>query len=178
MLNDDRESLFKSWLVDHAGTVLKVARAYAFTTEDRQDLAQEILLQVWRSIPRFEGRASPTTWFYRVALNTALGWRRQERRRKARQQPVLEVEDPSVAGLDVDSAQQIAERETVERLYAAIRQLPKTDAALVLLYLDDMTYRQIAEVLGISENNVGVKLNRAKKALGKLMNNNEDSHGT
>ena len=63
----------------------------------------------------------------------------------------------------------------VERLYAAIRQLPKTDAALVLLYLDDLSYRQIAEVLGISESNVGVKLNRAKKALGELMK--EKSHG-
>ena len=62
----------------------------------------------------------------------------------------------------------------VERLYAAIRQLPKTDAALVLLYLDDLSYRQMAEVLGISESNVGVKLNRAKKALGELMN--EESH--
>jgi RNA polymerase sigma-70 factor, ECF subfamily len=68
----------------------------------------------------------------------------------------------------------MVERETVERLYAAIRQLPKTDAALVLLYLDDLSYRQMAEVLGISESNVGVKLNRAKKALGGLMK--EQSH--
>ena len=173
LLNDNRESLFKSWLRDHGGAVLKVARAYTFTTEDCQDLVQEILLQVWRSMPRFQGRASPTTWFYRVALNTALGWRRKERRRQVRQQPILEeVEDVSVAG--VDCAQQIVQRETVERLYAAIRQLPKTDAALVLLYLDDMSYRQIAEVLGISENNVGVKLNRAKKALGQLMK--DESH--
>ncbi len=76
----------------------------------------------------------------------------------------------------LDSAQQAIEREAVERLYAAIRRLPKTDAALVLLYLDDLSYRQMAEVLGISESNVGVKLNRAKKALGELMN--EDSHGS
>jgi len=174
LLNDNRESLFKSWLRDHGGAVLKVARAYTFTTEDCQDLAQEILLQVWRSIPQFQGRASATTWFYRVALNTALGWRRKEHRRRARQRPVLEVECPSVAGLD--GAQQIVQRETVERLYAAIRHLPKTDAALVLLYLDDMSYRQIAEVLGISESNVGVKLNRAKKALGELMK--DKSHDT
>jgi len=64
--------------------------------------------------------------------------------------------------------------EVVQRLYAAIRQLPKTDAALVLLYLDDMSYRQMAEVLGISESNVGVKLNRAKKVLNELMK--EESH--
>ncbi len=123
---------------------------------------------------RFLGRACATTWLYRVALNTGLGWRRKERRRRAHQRPVLKIEDLSVP--ELDSAQQIVQRETVERLYAAIRQLPKTDAALVLLYLDDMCYRQIAEVLGISESNVGVKLNRAKKALGELMK--DESHDT
>jgi RNA polymerase sigma-70 factor (ECF subfamily) len=162
-----------SWLDAHGGAVLKVARAYTLTTEDCQDLVQEILLQVWRSLPRFQGRASASTWFYRVALNTALDWHRREHRRQVRQRSILEVEDLSVAGLD--GSQQAVQREIVERLYGAIRQLPKTDAALVLLYLDDLSYRQIAEVLGISESNVGVKLNRAKKSLGELMK--EDSHG-
>jgi RNA polymerase sigma-70 factor, ECF subfamily len=168
------ESLFKSWLIEHEGAVLKVARAYTLTTEDCQDLAQEILLQVWRSLPQFQGRASPATWFYRVALNTALGWHRKERRRRTRQRPILAVEDVPVAGLD--SSGQMVQRETVERLYAAIRRLPGTDAALVLLYLDDLSYRQMAEIVGISESNVGVKLNRAKRALAELMK--EESHGS
>ena len=172
MSDENRESLFKRWLVEHDGAVLRVARAYTLTTEDCQDLVQEILLQVWCSLPGFQGRASASTWLYRVALNTALVWYRKEHRRRRRQQPVLEVEDLSVSGLD--SAQQILQREAVERLYAAIRQLPKTDAALVLLYLDDLSYRQMAEVLGISESNVGVKLNRAKKALGELLK--DESH--
>ena len=172
MLNENPESLFKRWLKEHGGAVLKVARAYTLTTEDCQDLVQEILLQVWRSLPQFQGRASASTWLYRVALNTALDWHRKEHRRRVRQQSILEVEDLSVAGSD--GAQQAARRESIERLYVAIRQLPKTDAALVLLYLDDLTYRQMAEVLGISESNVGVKLNRAKNALSELMN--EDSH--
>ena len=168
MLNENPESLFKSWLTEHGGAILKVARAYTLTAEDCQDLVQEILLQVWRSLPRFQGRASASTWFYRVALNTALDWHRKEHRRQVRQKSILEVEDLSVAGLD--SAQHAFQREVIERLYAAIRQLPKTEAALVLLYLDDLSYRQMAEVLGISESNVGVKLNRAKKALGELLN--------
>ena len=168
MLNENLESLFKSWLIEHGGAVLNVARAYTLTTEDCQDLAQEILLEVWRSLPQFQGRASSSTWFYRVALNTALGWHRKERRRRARQQPILAVENLPAAGLD--SSQETVEREAIERLYAAIRQLPKTEAALVLLYLDDLSYRQMAEVLGISESNVGVKLNRAKKALNDLTN--------
>lgn len=167
MLNENPETLFKQWLRDYGGTVLKVARAYTLTAEDGQDLAQEILLQVWRSLPQFEGRASPSTWFYRVALNTALGWHRKEGRRRVRQQPLLEPEELPVSGLD--SGQELQQREMVERLYAAIHQLPKADAALLLLYLDDLSYRDIGEVLGISENHVGVKLTRAKKALGELM---------
>lgn len=167
MLDQTPETRFKSWLEAHGSTVLKVARAYTRTVEEGQDLAQEILLQVWRSLPQFQGRASVATWFYRVALNTALSWHRNEGRRRARQQPLLEPEELPVTG--PDSAEQYAQREVVERLYTAIRQLPKADAALVLLYLDDLSYRQIAEVLGISENHVGVKLNRARKALAESL---------
>jgi RNA polymerase sigma-70 factor (ECF subfamily) len=167
MLAETAESQFKNWLQEHGGTVLKVARAYTLAAEDCQDLAQEILLQVWRSLPRFQGRAGASTWCYRVALNTALGWHRKEGRRRARQQPLLEPDLLPVAG--PDSAQQLHQREMVESLYNAIRQLPKAEAALVVLYLEDLAYREIAEVLGISENLVGVKLNRARKALGELM---------
>ena len=167
MSHEDPETLFKTWLHEYGGTVLKLARAYALTAEEGEDLAQEILLQLWRSLPQFEGRASASTWVYRVALNTALGWHRKEGRRRARQQPLLAPEDLPIPA--PDSAEQLHQRELVARLYAAIRQLPKADAALVLLYLEDLSYHQIAEVLGISETNVGVKLNRARKALGELM---------
>jgi RNA polymerase sigma-70 factor (ECF subfamily) len=172
--DENLESLFKSWLDEHRGAVLKVARAYTFTSEDCQDLAQEILLQVWRSLPQFQGRASAATWAYRVALNTALGWKRKQLHRQSRSESILQVDE--LASASADSAYTASQRETVERLYAAIRQLPKTDAALVLLYLDDMNYREMAEVLGISESNVGVKLNRAKKALAELMK--ERPHGS
>jgi RNA polymerase sigma-70 factor, ECF subfamily len=167
MLNEDPETLFKTWLREYGGVVLKVARAYTLTAEEREDLAQEILLQVWLSLPQFQGRASAATWFYRVALNTALGWHRKEGRRRARQQPLIEPEDLPAGG--ADGGEQLHQREVVERLYGAIHQLPKADAALVLLYLEDLSYREMADVLGISESNVGVKLNRTKKALGELM---------
>ncbi len=167
MLDHERESLFKAWLDQHAGLVVKVARAYTLTAEDCQDLMQEIFLQVWRSLSQFEGRASASTWSYRVALNTALSWQRNQRRRQADRLPIFETHD--VPGPASDSAKQVENRELIERLYGAIRQLPKGDAALVLLYLDELSYREIAEVLGISESNVGVKLNRAKKVLAELM---------
>lgn len=174
MLDEDQKTLFTTWLGEHGSSVMKVARAYTLTSDECQDLAQEILLQAWRSLPSFEGKSSAATWFYRVALQTAMNWQRKDRPRRSRQQPLLEMQ-PIVAVGD-DSALQAQQRETVEQLYSAIRQLPKADAALVLLYLDELSYREMGEVLGISESNVGVKLNRAKKALSALMNG--ESHGT
>src|SRR6185436_13569846 len=156
-----------NWLGEHGSSVMKVARAYTLTREECHDLAQEILLQAWRSLPKFEHKASPATWFYRVALHTAMNWRRKDMPRRSRQEPLLEVQ--AVAPDGIDSGEQAQKRETVEQVYNAIQQLPQTDVALVLLYLDQLSYREMADVLGISESNVGVKLNRAKKALSELM---------
>lgn len=164
-----------TWLGEHGSSVMKVARAYTLTSDECQDLAQEILLQAWQSLPNFEGKASPATWFYRVALHTAMNWHRKDKPRRSRQQPLLAVQVLATEGSD--SAEQALQRETVEQLYHAIHQLPKADAALVLLYLDDLSYREMAEVLGISESNVGVKLNRAKKALSALMNGQSHEAG-
>lgn len=174
MRDDDHKSLFLNWLGEHGSSVMKVARAYTLSGEECQDLAQEILLQAWQSLPRFEGKASVATWFYRVALHTAMNWHRKDKPRRARQQPLLEVQ--ALAPVGLDGAAQAQQRETIEQLYGAIHQLPKADAALVLLYLDELSYREMAEVLGISESNVGVKLNRAKKALSELMKGG--SHGS
>jgi RNA polymerase sigma-70 factor, ECF subfamily len=174
VLDEDQKSLFADWLAEHSSSVMKVARAYTLTSEECQDLAQEILLQAWRSLPKFEGKASAATWFYRVALHTAMNWHRKDKPRRSRQQPFLEIQALSTD--EFDSREQAQQRETIEQLYKAIHQLRNTDAALVLLYLDELSYREMAEVLGISENNVGVKLNRAKKALGALMDG--ESHGS
>jgi RNA polymerase sigma-70 factor (ECF subfamily) len=167
LLDQDHKSLFTTWLGEHGSSVVKVARAYTLNSEDCQDLAQEILLQVWRSLPKFQGRSSAATWFYRVALNTAMNWHRKDKPRRSKQQPLVEMQVLAPEGSQ--SAEQVQQQETVEQLYKAIHQLPKAEAALVLLYLDELSYREIADVLGISESNVGVKLNRAKKALAELM---------
>jgi RNA polymerase sigma-70 factor, ECF subfamily len=174
LLDEDHKSLFMTWLGEHGSSVIKVARAYTLNSDECQDLAQEILLRAWQSLPNFRGEASPATWFYRVALQTAMNWQRKDKPRRSRQQPLLEVQTVVTEGCD--SGEQAQQRETVEQLYNAIHQLPKTDAALVLLYLDELSYREMADVLGISESNVGVKLNRAKKALSALMN--EKPNGT
>lgn len=167
MQETDFKSVFESWVRQHGGMILRVARAYTIADEDREDLVQEILLQLWCSLPRFQGRAKESTWIYRVALNTALGWRRAQARRNRRFTPLLAVEDiPAAEG---EAGGPFGNEEVLARLYAAIRALPKVDAALVMLHLDGLSYREMAEVLGISEGNVGVKLTRARKALADLM---------
>lgn len=174
MGDDDQKKLFMDWLGEHSLSVMKVARAYTLTSEECHDLAQEILLQAWRSLPKFEGKASAATWFYRVALHTAMNWQRKDKHRRSKQQPFVELQALTTDA--TDSAEQAQQRDTVEQLYKAIHQLPKPDAALVLLYLDELSYREMAEVLGISESNVGVKLNRAKKSLSALMNGQSHEH--
>src|SRR5829696_2019337 len=125
--DDGREELFKRWLEQHTGLVFKVARAFAPSDADCDDLVQEILLQLWRSLPRFEGKAKESTWIYRVALHTALAWHRREKKRRAAHSPLLAVEE--VPEPEDPAARE--REELVERLYAAIRRLPKLDAALV-----------------------------------------------
>lgn len=167
MVADERQTIFKKWLGEHQGLIFKVVRAYAGTPEDQDDLFQEILLQLWSSIPGFRGEAKVSTWVYRVALNTALVWKRAEKKRRQRRTRVIDVnEAPDTKQSHTGS---VGNRQIVDRLYGAIRELPKVDAGLVLMYLDGLSYSQMADILGISESNVGVKLNRAKKRLAELL---------
>jgi RNA polymerase sigma-70 factor (ECF subfamily) len=163
MTAQDQEATFRRWLVDHIGLILKVVRGCAASPQDQDDLFQDVLLQIWSSIPAFRGEAKETTWIYRVAFNTALAWRRKERRRREGQERFVKFdESPQSQPSHVDST---PEQEIVERLYSAIRQLPKVDASLALMHLDGLSYQEMAEVLGISENYIGVKLNRIRQQL-------------
>lgn len=162
MADDKCETIFKQWLGEHQGLIFKVIRAYAAAADDQDDLFQEILLQLWFSIPNFQGKAKVSTWIYRVALNTALIWNRGEKRRRKHSVPMMEF-----SLQQGDNSEQ--SEEIIGRLYEAIRKLSKVDASVVLMYLDGLAYSEMAEVLGISESNVGVKLNRAKKQLALLL---------
>ena len=169
----DHERQFRQWLSEHTGLLVKVVRSFAEGPADQDDLFQEILLQVWLSLPNFRENSKTTTWLYRVALNTALAWKRSEKKRRHRQGA------PSIADVAAPHASsKAAERNDrlVDQLYAAIRVLRPAKRALVVLFLDGFTYREIAEVVGISESNVGVSLNRIKKQLAASIKEEEDEH--
>ncbi len=167
MLASERDRLFKQWLGEHKGLMFKVVRAYAASPEDQDDLFQEILLQVWSSIPAFQGKAKVSTWIYKVALNTAFAWKRGEKKHRRRHQPLIATNEK--LGLDEERSDAQRNREILNALYAEIRKLPKVESSLMLLYLDGLSYREMADVLGISEANVGVKLNRTRKRLAESL---------
>jgi RNA polymerase sigma-70 factor (ECF subfamily) len=163
MTDQEQEATFRRWLDEHIGLILKVVRGCTASPPDQDDLFQEVLVNVWSSIRAFRGEAKETTWIYRVAFNTAMAWRRVERRRRVGQETFLKFDvSPRVQPSHLDS---LPEQEIVEQLYTAIRQLPKVDASLALMHLDGLSYQEMAEVLGISENYIGVKLNRIRKQL-------------
>ncbi len=134
---------------------------YCSSREDREDLFQDIVLQLWRSYPSFRGGSKVTTWMYRVALNNAITRVRKESR--AGRFAELGPEAFMVPAVEGDSGEEMA------AMYRAIQRLSQVDRALTLLYLEDCSYREMAEVLGISESNVGVKLNRIKGQLRTLV---------
>ena len=159
MRDSERDRIFGDWLEGHKGILFKVVHAYAFEHADRQDLFQEIAIQVWRSVDRFRGESSVPTWMYRVALNTAIAWTRKEGRHQRGKQPIEVLEGlltpASSDGLDP----------RVEWLYRQIARLKDVDRSVALLMLDGFSYKEIAAIVGITESNVGVKINRIKSAL-------------
>jgi len=163
----DPAVLFRQWLEEHRGIVVKVTRSYAVTPADVADLQQELLLQLWISLRSYAGQARPSTWIYRVCLNTALTWRRGTSRRERRLEPTDDF--ARVAGAAPSPAEHAGEKELLEKLYAGIQALPASDRALVLLSLDGLAYREMAEITGLNENQIGVALTRARKRLAQLM---------
>jgi RNA polymerase sigma-70 factor, ECF subfamily len=158
MERNRQQAVFDEWLQLHQGLVGRILRAYAFSPHDREDLLQEIALQLWRSIPLFRGEARVTTWIYRVALRAALGWSQRERARRSSAEPLPEPGQVL--------AQPSAETDPrLDWIYARIARLEPVDRSLILLHLDGLSQREIAETLGIREGNVGVKLGRIKKSM-------------
>jgi len=162
----ERDS-FVSVIKDNQNLIFKICRSYCSNSENRKDLQQEILMQLWSSFSKFDGRVKVSTWMYRVALNTAISFYRNDCKIKDRKISI----DASVISLS-DLEYVPEEDENIVMLYRFIDDLNKIDKALILLYLDDNKYRDIAEILGISETNVATKISRIKKVLKEKFGNN------
>jgi RNA polymerase sigma-70 factor (ECF subfamily) len=164
MADRERQRRFEGLLREHQRIVFKVAGAYARSQPDRDDLAQEIAAQLWRSFGRFdERRAKFSTWMDRVALNVAISHARAAERSGAKHFESLdEAHLATIAGAGGRQDESMEWDERIAALHAFIARLDPLNRALVLLYLEDRSYAEIAEVLGISETNVATKINRIK----------------
>ena len=162
MKTDEQNTLFSSWLAQHAAVLHHVANGFA-EGADRHDLMQELMLAVWRAVPAFRGGAQASTFIYRVAHNAALTWRRTQKNYQSR---VDRFEAQAVVdAAAAPSGTASREGEALEHIYAAIRRLPPLDRSLILLHLDSVAYSEIAEIHGLTESNVGVRLNRLKQKI-------------
>ena len=148
---------FLALVEEHAGAINRVCRSFCHTAEDREDLRQDIIMNLWLGWSRYRPTAKPVTWVWRVAVNTGISWLRH-RNRQVETAPLECIEIPD-EGIDSENR---------KWLYELIRQLPAKDQKLLRLYLDGWKQNEIGEMLGISETNVQTRMSRIKQKLQKL----------
>ncbi|WP_435578066.1 RNA polymerase sigma factor [Gilvibacter sp.] len=146
---------FTSLIKKHEGILFKLSNAYADRQEERQDLYQEMVYQLWKSFDSYKGNSSWSTWMYRVALNTAIRHLKLYKRKPDKQQLLPELHR-------IMEEQDALMDERTQFLYAQIRKLKEVNRAIVLLYLDGKSYEEIGQITGFSPSNIGTRLNRIK----------------
>ena len=154
------QDFFKSYVEENMALIMHLCRAYSRDEESLKDLVQEVTLQLWRSHKSFKGNSQLSTWVYRVTLNVCLSHSKKLKRK------------PDTISLDygISKSEEVdPEQEQIEKLYRGIRQLKESDRAIILLYLEDKSYKDMSDILGITVSNVGVKVNRLKEKLKQLI---------
>lgn len=160
-----REDTLRQWLAEHRGILVRISRAYADRPGDDEDLLQDILLALWRALPGFRGDSKVSTFIYQVALNAALS-RQRARRRRPEPAPLDEAGEPAS-----DGARAAEQRLRWSAVLAALRRVPPVDRAVLLMALEGATQQEIADVLGVTAVNAGVKLHRARRRLAAMLEN-------
>jgi RNA polymerase sigma-70 factor (ECF subfamily) len=151
---------FLEEVFQHQALIHKVCRMYRDTAEDREDLFQEITYQLWKAYPHFQGKSKISTWMYRIGLNTAMATFRK---------PKVDLSFTEAVPENTMSSETDADHAREEILFAAIRRLDEDERAIIALYLEEMSYAEIADITGLSENNIGVRLNRIRKKIKELL---------
>ena len=152
------DSEFEQTINENAGVLHKLCRVYTNNSNEYEELFQEMLVQIWRSMKNFRGEAKISTWIYQVCINTALGFRSKIGRHRKR----FDTLDGKIF---IQPTPETDKDEQLQKLYAAIRDLKPIDRAIVSLYLDEKSYDETSQILGISKTNVATRLNRSKKQL-------------
>lgn len=157
------KDFYTQFILPYAGIIIKICRAYTDNEEDFQDYYQEVCLQLWKSRLNFKGNSKWSTWVYRISLNVSLSLLRKDKQINKNS-----IELPNYAS-DISSESNPFNDESLQLLYQAIKKLSELDRAIILLYLEEKSYHEIAEIIGLSPNNIGVKITRIKKKLKTLL---------
>ncbi|MGN6165333.1 MAG: RNA polymerase sigma factor [Flavisolibacter sp.] len=158
MQQDDIAKQFELLVRNNEMLLRKVCGMYADTRSNREDLFQDIVMQLWKAFPRFRGDSKASTWLYRVAINTSINGLRKKKDFIHSYEP--EALPANIADTDADAAE-----EQLQKLYRAIGQLNEIERAIVMLYLEERSYEEMEEILGISSGTLRVKMNRIKEKL-------------
>jgi len=154
---------YQASILPYAGIIIKICKAYTNSQEDFEDYYQEVCLQIWKSKDNFRQQCQWSTWVYRVSLNVCLTLLKKEKKKG-------QTYFTSDVLPDVVTTQNRAfENEPLNQLYIAIRQLSEVDRAIILLYLEEKPYQEIAEILGTNANNIAVRVGRIKERLKKIL---------
>ena len=153
---------YTSQILPYAGIIIKICRAYTNSQEDFEDYYQEVCLQIWRSKHNFKEESEWSTWIYRLSLNVCLTLLK-----KKKNSPLLFVSDTLPEEATEDS--KAFADESLNKLYAAIKHLSEIDRAVILLYLEEKPYQEIAIIIGSNANNIGVRIKRIKERLKKIL---------
>jgi RNA polymerase sigma-70 factor (ECF subfamily) len=160
------EKEFTEQISKHQKVLHKICSVYFYRNPYKEDYYQEMLIRLWKSFPSYKGQSSFSTWLYRVALNTAIDILRKQAIRPTYVE--LSKNEHNLSDFNHQP-----ESENRDRLYAAINQLSEMEKAIIILYLEDYDYKEISEIIGISANNAGVKINRIKNQLFKKLGNEQ-----
>ena len=150
-------------ILPYAGIIIKICRAYSNSQEDFEDYYQEVCLQIWRSKDNFTGNSEWSTWIYRLSLNVCMTLRKRENNRNL--QILKSNELPEIANQELFSFQD----KYLEELYTAIKHLSELNRAIIVLHLEEKSYKEIAFIIGTNSNNIGVRIQRIKKKLKQLI---------
>ena len=154
-------AFYNRFIRENAGIISKICRAYTDTPDDYHDYFQEVCLQLWKNHESFEGKSALSTWVYRVALNVCLTQFKKSKNR------IDTTAIPDHFALAAENSSEEAEQ--LNSLYTAIKKLKETDRAIIILYLEEKSYQEIADILGTNANHIGVKINRIKNTLKTLI---------
>lgn len=160
-MRKEREKIFLNALEENQEKLFRISSIYAVDREDAKDLFQEVLVHIWISLSTFKGNSSINTWMFRVALNVCLRFKSKHSKNQHR---LIRLESMTMANFGSEDKSG-EEPEKLQRLRKCVKTLNEVDKAIVALYLEELPYREISTILGVSENNIAVKVKRIKSKL-------------